>query len=205
MIRKFLPVLVGVCILSLLVLRNDVIAYSINFEGLTDASSVGNNYSSLGVSFSNATVLTSGISLNEFQFPPHSGSNVVSDVGGPITISFASSILSLSGYFTYNLPITITAFDTLNNPISTITSSFTSNTVWSGASGSSPNELLQLTSVTGFDKIEIAGDSSGGSFTLDDLTVTPSPVPTPEPSTFILLGAGLGGFAFLRRRNKKQV
>src|SRR5438445_3289421 len=45
-----------------------------DFEGLVDGTSVGSLIP--GLVFTNATVLTAGISLNDFDFPPHSGKNV---------------------------------------------------------------------------------------------------------------------------------
>src|SRR5258707_9878441 len=85
----------------------------LNFESLVDSDIVTNQFS--GLTFQNTIVLTSGTSLNEFEFPPHSGSNVVSDNNGPITIVFASPIVSFSGYFTYAEPLALTGFDALNN------------------------------------------------------------------------------------------
>lgn len=67
-----------------------ILANTIDFEGLPDSTNVTNQYS--GVIFSNAIILTTGISLNEFEFPPHSGTNVASDNGGPLSITFASPV-----------------------------------------------------------------------------------------------------------------
>src|ERR1700722_13497991 len=71
----------------------------IDFEGLPDSTVVTNQYA--GLLFSNAVILTAGFSLNEFEFPPHSGVNVLSDNGGPISITFDGPVLSFSGFFTY--------------------------------------------------------------------------------------------------------
>src|SRR5579859_4683074 len=81
----------------------------INFEGLADGTILANQYP--GLAFSNAIILTAGISLNEFEFPPHSGVNVASDNGGPITIEFSTPVVSFGGYFTYLEPLTLDAFD----------------------------------------------------------------------------------------------
>src|SRR5687767_4543543 len=86
---------------------------TIDFEALADLSSVGTFYP--GVTFSNATVLETGISLNESEYPPQSGTHVVFDDGDAVRIDFASSIFGVSGFFTYSTPITLTAFDTSNN------------------------------------------------------------------------------------------
>src|SRR3989442_147691 len=79
----------------------------IDFEGLPDGTILGNQYS--GVSFSNAIILTAGISLNEFELPPFSGSNVASDNGGALSISFASPVTTFAGYFTYLTSLTLLA------------------------------------------------------------------------------------------------
>jgi hypothetical protein len=69
---------------------------TIDFEGFTDSVSVGATIP--GLTFTNATVLQAGVSLNEFEFPPVSGSNVTFDDGGPMRIDFARPVYSVSGH-----------------------------------------------------------------------------------------------------------
>src|SRR5688572_11915416 len=58
----------------------------IDFDALGDGDGDAVTNQFAGVMFSNATVLTAGLSLNELDYPPRSGSNVVYDNGAPITI-----------------------------------------------------------------------------------------------------------------------
>src|SRR5580698_1855718 len=82
--------------------RADIV--TLNFEDFPDGTPIPDSTSITtqfpGLTFTNTTVITAGISLNEFEFPPRSGSNVAFDDGGPITIAFASPTSSFSGYFT---------------------------------------------------------------------------------------------------------
>lgn len=152
----------------------------ITFEGLPDLTPITTQYP--GVTFTNATILTAGISLNEFEFPPFSGTNVVFDDGGSMTISFLAPIFRFSGFFTYLAPLTLSAYDQNNNLLGSINSLFNNNLALSGDPGSNPNEQLTL-SASGIKSITINGDPAGGSFTLDNATITP----VPEPSSILLL------------------
>src|SRR5580700_6502590 len=71
---------------------------TISFETLPDGTPIFDGTSITtqfpGLTFTNTTVISAGISLNEFEFPPHSGSNVAFDDGGPITIAFTNPVLS---------------------------------------------------------------------------------------------------------------
>src|ERR1022692_3582415 len=82
---------------------------TLDFEGFPDSTPLTTQYP--GLTFQNATILTAGIGLNELEFPPHSGTNVVFDDGGPISILFDGPVLSFSGYFTYAEPLVLAAFD----------------------------------------------------------------------------------------------
>jgi hypothetical protein len=171
-------------------------AVVIDFDSLNDGDIVTTQFS--GVTFQNTVALTAGISLNEFEFPPRSGFNVVSDNGGPITIAFATPVLSFSGYFTYLVPLTLTAFDAGNSQVGQTVSVFSNNLALSGDSGSSPNELLSVAFAGGISSVTIAGDPFGGSFTLDDATFDPAAAEVPEPGTLSFLTAG--GVLFALRR-----
>ncbi len=167
---------------------------SIDFEGLADGTLITNQYPAL--TFSNAIVLTAGISLNEFEFPPFSGTNVASDSGGPVGISFMSPLSSFAGYFTYAVPLTLTAFDAANNVVAMASSAFTNNMALSGDPGSMPNEFLRVVFSSGISSVKITGNPAGGSFVVDDATAGSG---VPEPASKVLVLSG-GVILFVLRR-----
>ena len=158
-------------------------AIIIDFESLSDSTPVTNQFP--GLAFNDATVINAGVSLNEFEFPPYSGTNVVFDDSGPISIvfSFAQPVVSFGGFFTYQSPLTLEAFDNTSNQVDAVTSSFSSNLALSGDASSTPNELLQVAFAGGLSRVTITGDPAGRSFVLDDVTVKTA---VPEPSGFLL-------------------
>jgi hypothetical protein len=147
----------------------------------------------MGVVFSGATILTAGISLNETEFPPHSGTNAAFDDGKPVTLAFLFPVAGFSAYFTHLSPLTLSYYDSLGNLGGSVQSAFSSNLVLSGDSGSMPNELLTLSSASGFSRVVMEGDPGGSSFVFDDVTFHA----VGEPAGFFLLGAALCGFAGL--------
>ena len=145
-------------------------AQTVNFEGQPDSTIVTNQYP--GLVFSNTIILTSGISLNEFEFPPRSGANVASDNNGPVTINFTTPVSSFLAYFTYSQPLTMQAFNAANALVSTVSSKpgCASNMALSGTPGCLPNEQLSVSSGAGIAKVVITGNPAGTSFTMDDLS-----------------------------------
>lgn len=163
-----------------------------------------------GLSFTNAFVLTSGAVgglLNEFDFPPQSGVNVVSDDLGPLEIGFTSLVFNLSGYFWYNTALTLTAFDAAGGIIGSVSSALMSR--FGSDDPLAPAELLSFSSTVGISSITIAGDPGGLSFTLDDFTYDTDeasgggqpPHSVPEPATLALFLIGGAGFLATRRRH----
>lgn len=192
-------------------------AVTIQFEYLPDGTALGSDVLittqyqlSHGVTFSGGSamrpggiVLESGITLNESDFPPLSGTHVLSDTEGPITGEFDSPMKSIEAYFTYVTPVTLTAWDKFGNPTS-IRSSYTEN--YANSLYPSPNEFIGLSSKDGFVSFRIEGDPLGNSFVLDDFTFdsVQSATAVPEASgiwsgaVLALIGAckffGVGGF-----------
>ena len=190
----------GVLVVALAVVPSLLLASPIviTFDTLSDSDAITNQFP--GLTFSDAVILTSGVSLNEFEFPPFSGENVASDAGGPMTIDFAQPISDFGGYFTYSVPLVLKAFDSTNVFLGSASSLFSSNELLSGDVGSSPNELLQL-ALSSISRVTITGGEFGGSFTLDNLTYTQSEA-VPEPGTFGLVL--LGGLSWLRWRRARK-
>ncbi len=172
-----------------------------DFDGLIDGTVLVNQLS--GLVFSNAMVLTAGLGLNEFEFPPRSGANVLTDDGGPITIDFATPVFGVGGYFTHTVPLDLRFFDAGNNLLGSRGSPFDNNLAQSGDPGSAPNEFIGFSAVTAsIARVVISGDRFGGSFTLDDLSIDTGAT-VPEPGTWLLavalLGAGSLPGGWLRR------
>ncbi len=139
----------------------------LDFESLANGSIVTNQFA--GLVFSSATIARAGISLDELEFPPHSGVNVAFDSSGPVAITFSPPVAQFSGYFNYRVPVTIQAFDASNNALATSTSKFSSNLAVSGVTGSSPNEFLRVSGAN-IARVTITGDPNGTSFSLDDVS-----------------------------------
>ena len=142
---------------------------ALNFDSLVDGTPV--TYQFQAITFQNATAITAGVTLNEFEFPPHSGANVLYDSGGPMTVSFLSPVQSFTAYFTYGAPLSIRVFDASGAQLAVASSFLPSNEALSGLPGSAPNERIQV-NAAGISRMIITGSLSGSSFTLDDLVVS---------------------------------
>lgn len=176
---------------------------TITFEGLDDGTILTYEYP--GLTFSNAIILRAQYSLDEFEFPPYSGSNIASDNNGPMRIDFAQPVDRVAGRFTYAQPLTLDAFSATDVLLGSVTSPFSNNEAISGTP-TDPNELLLLP-FNGISYVTFTGAVSGGSFTLDDLTFTAStsvsqPTPVPEPGAVVLV---LTGMASLTRAWRRRV
>jgi hypothetical protein len=195
-----------VAVLLVLLCRTSSIAgvvSTIDFETLpggsviVDSTPITTQFS--GLTFANTTAITAGITLNEFEFPPQSGTTAVFDDGGPLSITFDTPVLNLSGYFTYSALLTLEAFNTTGILVGTATSLFSNNELSSGNSGSSPNELLQVAFAGGISVVRITADPGGTSFVLDSLSFESS---VPEPNSIILLLTGMA--AIITRTLRQQ-
>lgn len=175
-----------------------------DFDAFADGTIVTNQIA--GMTFTNTMVLQAGGGLNELEFPPRSLSNVVTDSGGPIDIGFASPVFSVGAYFTYAVGLSFSAFDTANVLLGTVVSAFASNLALTGEAGSSPNEFISFADASGrIARVLIAGDATGSSLTLDDLTVDAGPgTQIPEPQSLALSLAALLGAVALRPRHVRR-
>ena len=141
----------------------------INFDNLSDLTTVTTQYSSLGVTFSGAVILACGQSLNCGPFPPFSFPNVIFDgTNGVITATFDTNITGnvteVSAKITGNRNITMTAFDSTGNVLAT-TQTGGPNFVGAGT----PNLLLTV-NTPGPPIAFVTFHDSGDTYTVDDFT-----------------------------------
>lgn len=171
----------------------------IDFEGLTDSSPLTNEIP--GLVFTNATILTDGISLNP-SYPPLSGSKVVYNFpGDPLSVDFSTPMSDVGGYFTYyGGGITLSFFGAGNVLLGTVPSTYSNNSV---GSGNLPNEYIQYSSLVGIMRMEASAFAGPNAFTMDNLTFTAaSAVPEPASAMVNLILGGTGIGLTLRRRKR---
>ena len=174
---------------------------TIDFEGLGDYEGITTQYQSSDVVFTGATALVSGAlggTLNEIDFPPHSGDTVAFADLATLEVSFLRPVVRVVGYFTYSGgPVTLTG-----RVGGTDVASATSTNV-ANLGAPAANERIELADVTGFTSLFIAG-APDLQLTLDDLEITFGDAPAnpmPEPSLTLLAGVALVAAARVRRRS----
>lgn len=164
---------------------------TIDFEGMPDMVLVTNQYAPQGVNFQEGIILTAFSSLNEVDFPPHSGSQVLGDDQGPIVADFITPVSYSGAYFTYSETLNLYAYDSSDNLITTASSLAYDNY--------GENEFISLSSVTPISRLVIAGNSLGGSFIMDDFQFEPTVIPAPGALLLGSIGMAMVGYARRRR------
>lgn len=185
-----------VAVLGLLLAPCCAYATDIDFETIADQVAVGNSYAADGVIFNNALSLTAGFSLNEFDYPPHSGVRAVGDSGGPMEMVFTNPITAFSGWFTWAAPIELDIY--LDNNFTLFLGSIITTSDNLGFS-----QQVGLIDLAGtFQSIRILElDPSSQGMIMDDLSFTPAETPVPEPSTLVLLGTACAAALSRLRRS----
>jgi hypothetical protein len=165
----------------------------IDFESLVEFDTPG---LLSGVSFTGAMAATAVTSLNEIDYPPKSGLNVVFNLLDEIRLDFSEGVSNVEGYFTYSGAVTLSAFSASNTLLGVANSLHDLNYA---TSGNPANELLRIESSEAIAYVTIGGAGGPGTVVLDDLSFEVAegggggdpnpPVPEPATVTLVLLGA----------------
>lgn len=159
-------------------------ALPLDFEAFTDNSPLTNEI--IGLTFSGGTVLTAGVGLNEIDYPPKSGTNVLAALLGSLTINANDPFDQFSAYFTFDEQLMFSGFDIAGNLLFSFNSLINSNLGSNSLIGFSAPEISSLVIAT----------QGSTPFTMDDLNVST----VPEPGTLALLPLGWLAAAYIRRR-----
>jgi hypothetical protein len=201
---RIAPLVVAACLAAAPATAAPVLI-EINFDSLLEGDLVTAQFD--GVTFSGATVITSGAiggGLNETDYPPHSDFNVVFNSDSEIQATFGpTGATHVGAFITYSEPVTMTAFNG-SLVLGSVTSLFTSNVGGIlGDPGSTPNEEFLFTSPTPITHVTFA-NLLGSPFVLDDFSavlVDADQTPVPEPATASLVA--LGAALLIRKRKTR--
>jgi hypothetical protein len=164
---------------------------SIDFESLALDEFVTTQYADEHVLFGNAVTLVAGISLNEVDFPPTSGVNVISGLGaGSLGVAFVQP----AHFVAFN----ITTADTAVARYYDATATLLGQSVIDANLGASSRVEFD-TSGQVIAGITIGSLATGHAFflTLDDFEAA-----IPEPTSFVVMALGLVPIAAAVRRRR---
>jgi hypothetical protein len=153
----------------------------IDFESLALDEFVTDQFAAQGVLFGNAVTLVAGISLNEIDFPPTSGANVIGGFEfGPLVASLPLGAAHVSLKLTTGVPAAVRFFDSLD--------SFLGESLVGPNLGG--NTLVAFDSLTPIATVSIGDEMFGSAFflTVDDFDAVGR---APEPSMLLLMAFGL--------------
>ena len=160
---------------------------------LADSTPLINQYSSLGVTFTNLFYSTANYSFPNIKSPQAtnfpSSANIISN---PFLISF-SQLQSQAAFSIVTNPGSSNFEALLNN---TVVDSFTSATDTSNA-----NNFYGFTGVT-FDAIRISAGGSNQAAAIDNIQFNSAVTSTAVPEPFTIIGTLIGGTTALRMRKK---
>ena len=167
----------------------DTMQYSINFEQYPEFTQITNQYSADQVTFTNALQLVAP-DYDNFDYPPHSGSGVITnDPNDPIEVDFSSTVSTVSGWVSAPDGATLTLFGAGG-----MIGSFAL------ADTNMSSEEFSVLSDIPITEITLSATDGADSETLDDLQY----VTTPEPGSLSLLGSGVLVMAGALRRKLKR-
>jgi len=160
---------------------------TLDFESLPDLRSVTTEYAALGLTVQGGFSLTAGFSLNEVDFPPHSGQKVLGNEtnSNPLALMFATPTDALSAWFTHGAALSITSYAADGSLLGTVVSASNSNFRRS--------ELIDF----GYANASQVLISSTDYYVLDDLSFDSHAAP--EPAGTALVALALAAAALARR------
>ena len=176
-------------------LNQTAIAGHVDFEGFADGDLLTTEIP--GLTFSDATVLTAGVSLNEFNFPPHSGSNLIATFGGLLTVKFDSPVNLVSGFISYAdaAGVNLSLYD-INNLL--LADGLFASPV--GQYGIVSNLFISLGSSNVRSMVLSLNSAIPDSpFTFDDFSY----LSIPEPATILLISLGVLGINYSTKKTRK--